>query len=224
MLVVLAVVLLAAGVTAIVLTAGGGGRSTALTGSGPATTTAAAPSAPLPPVPGESRPPTPGGGDSGSGRPLPPPTPTGEAYDNDDPPVGGCVDIAPEQDGVTIFHADCGDPAASLILDNVQTEKCLASGFYGLRSLSNKVLCFTYNIQVGDCVDLDIPRRAACTDTTGPSGPKPLVKVTEMHPGQQDGTTCANPKLFLQVGKDTSRGIACLAPATHPTATTAITR
>lgn len=147
-----------------------------------------------------------------TGRPPPPPTPTGKPYDNDDPQIGDCADLARQPTGIIIYQADCNDPAATLILDSVHPEnkKCPAKGYFGLNSLSNQQMCFTYNLTVGDCVDIQIPRRTACDDPASPAGGNPTVTVADIQLGQHDGTGCANPALFLQVGKDSQRGTACL--------------
>lgn len=65
-------------------------------------------------------------------------------------------------------------------------------------------MCFTYAFQVGDCVDMQIPRRAACADPAAPGDGKPVVTVAEIRLGQRDGAGCPNPELFLQAEKTTS--------------------
>jgi hypothetical protein len=193
-------------ITVILLTAGGG--ESRLT---PAGSPVSIPSAPT----GEPTAKGSGGGPQGnSSRPLPPATPTGKSYD-DEPAVGDCIDIARGANGLVLYQADCADPAASLILDNTQPQgqKCQDKGYWGLRGFSGQILCFTYNVAQGDCVDLDIPRRAPCTPTPA-NGPKGKITITEIHPGGQDGTTCASPTQFLRVGKGAQRGIACYTPTT----------
>jgi hypothetical protein len=162
----------------------------------------------------------PGGASPGNARRLPPPTPTGAPYEDDDPAVGDCVDVARRPTGVVIYQAACGDPAATLILDSVQSDNCPSKGFFGLDSLSKQVLCFTYAFKTGDCVDLEIPRRVACIDQTSPNGGTPLVTVDDIRLGQQDGNGCVDPELFLQVGKEKDRGIACLKSGSHRQTTT----
>lgn len=200
---IVAAILVAAGVLTVVLTAGGGSTSrlAAAPGNSPA----------APPIAGSGAP-DPSASAPGTSRPLPPPTPTGRPYENDDPQVGDCADLTRRPTGIIIYQADCADPAATLILDSVhpENEKCPGKGFFGLKSLSKQLMCFTYNFKVGDCVDMQIPRRAACADPTAPTGGKPVVTVADIRLGQQDGTGCANPALFLQVGKANERGIACL--------------
>jgi hypothetical protein len=201
--IVVAVLVAAAGVVTVVLATSGGTTSRLAAASGR--------SSAAPPTSGSGAA-NPGGNAADNSRPLPPPTPTGRPYDNDDPRVGDCADLARRPTGVIIYHADCADPAATLILDSVHpdNEKCPGKGFFGLKSLSKQLMCFTYNFTVGDCVDMQIPRRAACADPTAPTGGKPVVTVADIRLGQQDGTGCANPALFLQVGKANERGIACL--------------
>lgn len=201
-LIVVGALVLAGVITVILLSARGG--DSRLT---PATSPLSAPSTPV-----ESTKDSPGGGGSeGGARPLPPPTPTGTAY-QDEPDVGACVDIARGANGTVLYQADCTGPAASLILDNKQPQgqKCQGLGFFGLRGFSGQIMCFTYKVAVGDCVDMDIPRRAACTPTPA-NGPKGKVTITEIHRGARDGTPCGAP-LFLEVGNGDDRGVACFTP------------
>jgi hypothetical protein len=203
LIVTLISVVVAAVVVTTVLLTNGGGNSSWRAGTPLAV-----------PVPTESSSAgEPSDGPAADARPLPPPTPTGEPYQGDDPAIGACVDVARKPTGVSIYPADCGDPGATLILDSVQTEKCPAKGFFGLNSLSRKVLCFTYNFQVGDCIDMAVPRRASCD--VAPNG-KPRLVVADIRAGQQDGTGCSTPTLFLQVGKQDERGVACLGFAASP--------
>lgn len=200
-LILVGVLALGGVITAILLASGGGESRLAPTGSPVSTTSAAT----------ESTTTGSGGSPQGGGsRPLPPPTPTGKSY-SDEPAVGACVDIARGATGLVLYQADCADPAASLILDNKQPQKCQGTGFWGLRGFSGQAMCFTYNVSAGECVDLDLPRRAPCTATPA-NGPKGKITITEIHHGEQDGTQCASPTQFLQVGKGEERGIACYTP------------
>lgn len=209
---IIVAVLVAAGVVTLVLTTSGGTTSRLTNGAGGSLAdSSVAASATADPT----------SGGPNSSRALPPPTPTGQPYKNDDPQPGDCVDLSRSPTGVSIYHADCDDPAATLILESVlpQSEKCPAKGYFGLNSLSKQRMCFTYNFAVGDCIDMDIPRRTACAATTAPAAPKPIVTVADIRLGQQDGAGCANPALFLQVGKDDQRGTACLVADLPPNPT-----
>jgi hypothetical protein len=210
-------VLVAGGVLTVVLTTSGG--TTSRLTAAPGSSRAAPPTA-------DSDAPDPSGSAPGSARPLPPPTPTGRPYENDDPQIGDCADLARRPTGVVIYQADCADPAATLILESIhpENEKCPGKGFFGLKSLSMQGMCFTYNFRVGDCVDMQIPRRAACADPAAPTGGKPVVTVADIRLGQQDGAGCANPALFLQVGKDNERGVACLVDDAKQNTTSAPSR
>lgn len=207
---VVAAVVVGAGVLAIVLTTGGGSNSQLI--AAPGSSPVAAPTA-------ASDAPNPSGTTPNGSRPLPPPTPTGEPYDNDDPQVGDCADLARRPTGIIIYHATCDDPAATLVLESIlpENEKCPGKGFFGLKTLSKKAMCFTYNVKVGECVDMQIPRRAACADPAAPTGGKPVVTVADIRRGQQDGTGCADPTFILQVGKGNDRGVACLADSKQNT-------
>jgi hypothetical protein len=202
--ILLAIVVAAVGVVTLVLTTSGGNGSqlVAAPGSSAAETPTAGSGAPGP------------SGSAPSSRPLPPPSPTGRLYENDDPQVGQCADLSRSPTGVSIYEADCADPAATLILESVlpETQKCPGTGYFGLKSLSKQRMCFTYNFQAGDCVDMQIPRRVACADPAAPGGGKPVVTVAEIRLGQRDGAGCRNPETFLQAGKDNERGVACLVP------------
>lgn len=130
--ILLAVVVVAGGVVTLVLaTSGGNGSLLAGPGGSEAQTPTAGSGAP-----------DPSGSAPSSGRPLPPPSPTGRLYEDDDPQVGQCVDLSRSPTGVSIYEADCADPAATLILESVlpETEKCPGTGYFGLKSLS-KTAC-----------------------------------------------------------------------------------
>lgn len=202
----IAAVVIAGVVITVVLTSGNDNATAWSSGTG----TSGAPG----PAPTSATGPQPSSSDGA--RPLPPPTPTGKLYKDEDPQVGACADLSRKPTGVSIYQADCADPAAMLILESVLPSdgKCPGKGYFGLDSLSNQLLCFTYNVGTGDCIDMAIPRRTSCDDTPGAAPGPPKTKVVDVHLGQRDGAGCPNPNLFYQVGKDDQRAVACLAPAT----------
>jgi hypothetical protein len=209
---VIAAVVIAGVITTVVLTSGNDNASAWQGGSGPSGAPGPAPTSATGPQPSPS---TSAGGSAGGARPLPPPTPTGKLYQDEDPQVGACADLSRKPTGVSIYQADCGDPTAMLILESVQPDgsKCPAKGYFGLDSLSHQLLCFTYNVTTGDCIDMAVPRHTSCDDTAGAAPGPPKTKVVDVHVGQRDGAGCPNPNLFYQVGKGDQRGVACLASA-----------
>ena len=204
------VVLVAAVILTVVLTSNGD-KHTALVGGhelstapGPASVSVTQPQPTAGNAPGKS---------GGAARPLPPPTPTGKPYADSDPAVGACADLSRKPTGISIFEADCSDPAAMLILESVQPKNgdCPGKGYFGLDALSDQLLCFTYNLATGDCIDMSIPRRTSCDDITGPApAPTPKRTVVDVRVGQRDGTGCPHPELYFQIGKSDQRGVACL--------------
>lgn len=205
-----AVLLVGVIVTVVLLATSGGDSTSALSGgTGPSSDVAPTSAGPQPSPSGAN------GGPAGGSRPLPPPTPTGQPYKNEDPQIGACADLSRNPKGVSIYQADCADPAATLILESVQPQggECPADGYFGLDALSDKLLCFTYNFAKDDCIDVIIPRRTSCEDASGSENGPPKAKILDVRLGQRDGTGCPNPNVFFQVGKGEQRGVACTAPA-----------
>lgn len=128
--------------------------------------------------------------------------PTDEVYRGDEQPaVYACVDTSLHQRGDIVLHrAQCADPHTPLILDNIQARRCTEHGYSSIRGSSGDVLCFTWNVRTGDCVDLYGPRKAPCSPTSTPSGRGGTITITEVKPGGRDGTGCPDPNRFLQAG------------------------
>lgn len=198
-------VLAAAVITLLIVVLTDDGSSSQL-GGPPADVTA--PASGHPPSTQDTRTTSPGATSSASA-----PGPTGQEYRPDEQPaVGDCVDTSRNSRGnIVLNRANCADPPTPLVLDSIQEQRCPENGYSSIRG-STGVMCFTWNVRSGDCVDLFGPRKAPCSATSSPSGRGGTITITQVKPGSRDGTGCPDPNRFLQAGAGPDRGIACFMP------------
>jgi hypothetical protein len=161
--------------------------------------------------------PQPGGPDGGSAPVRPPASlgapPTGVEYGSEQQPAPGeCVDTGRTDKGVVLYRADCNVPTTPLVLDRTMaaSQKCEPHGYYSIRGFDQRVMCFTWQVQEGDCLDLNGPRQAPCKAGGPPD--YGTVTVTGLHVGGTDGTGCPDPNRWLQAGHGSTRGVACFMP------------
>ncbi len=155
--------------------------------------------------------------DGGSAPARPPASvgelPTGVEYsDEQQPTPGECVDAGRTDKGVVLYRADCNDPTTPLVLDRtlIASQKCEPHGYYSIRGFDEQVMCFTWQVREGDCLDLNGPGKAPCKGGGPPD--YGTVTVTGVHVDGTDGTGCPDPNRWLQAGHGPTRGVACFMP------------
>jgi len=120
--------------------------------------------------------------------------------------VGDCADPRTQADHtVTMFRADCGD--ATFALDQVAQGDCPLEHFAGVGPEGASTYCFTWLLDVGDCVNVKRWYRVPCD--SGATGDSETSKVLDVKVGESDGQSCEQSDLYLQAGLGDSRGIAC---------------
>jgi hypothetical protein len=118
---------------------------------------------------------------------------------------GACAEPRITGDGsVVMYQADCVD--APLVLDQVATGECPLENFAGVGRAGETMYCFSWQLDVGDCLDLERWSIVPCGTTA--SG-LPTSTVVDVRVGETDGMSCRHPLQFLQAGQGDARGVAC---------------
>jgi hypothetical protein len=197
----LAIALVGAAVTLVVLSS----RSSGLVAGVPVPATTSAQPGPNPTTGGGAASQSAASEDSSRLDTAVPPFPTGVEYSrSDEIQIGECADIKSSDGGVVLYRANCAD--ATVALDHIAETECPLNNYAGITRATG-THCFSWLLDVGDCISGDSWDRVPCT--TDGAGPTDVITIVETNVGDTDGSSCEKPEQYVQWGRDDERGVAC---------------